>query len=432
MIKKILNSKFKKDLSFSYITQAITVSFGFIQLFLINRYFGVETYGQLAIIISTAGIFSSLLTARSSEAVTRFFKREELSKNFENAKFVLLIGFTIDLITAILLVMLIYLLSNFIAMTFLKDLNLSDEIIIYSFITFFLFLRGTLIGYFQSKEMFMKINIITIIESFFKVFGLLIAIYFFKFNSLEAVIYVFFLASLVSFLFALFSFLKSYLNEYLTINIIINTNLLQEYWSFNIKTFFSSSLKAGNQNIDNLIIGYFLNAEVVGIYQILKKVLSPIMIVATPFSMLVYPKLINYFEKNQKDKFKHIIVKISAYILMISMTYGFMSYVFLSDIFQLMNIEFDEIYSNYFLLVAILYILTSQMWWVRAFSNTVNPNYSIYMNLFATIFQLTITILLSKYFGFIGMLISIIVMNIIILNFWFRKGYKYVYTYIHT
>jgi O-antigen/teichoic acid export membrane protein len=432
MIKKILNTKFKKDLLFSYITQAITVSFGFIQLFLINKYFGVETYGQLAIIISTAGIFSSLLTARSSEAVTRFFKREELNKNFENAKFVLLIGFTIDFITAILLVALIYLFSNFIATIFLKNLNLSDEIIIYSFITFFLFLRGTLIGYLQSKEMFVKINIISIVESLFKVFGLLIAIYFFKFSSLKAVIYVFFFASLVSFLFAIFIFLKSYFREYFTVKIIINKSLLKEYWSFNIKTFFSSSLKAGNQNIDNLIIGYFLNAEVVGIYQILKKVLSPIMIIATPFSTLVYPRLINYFETNQKEKFKNIIIKISVYILFISMTYVLISYIFLSYIFRLMNIEFYDIYNNYFLLVAILYILTSQMWWVRAFSNTVNPNYSIYMNLFATIFQLTVTILLSNYFGFIGMLISIVFMNIIILSFWFRKGYKYVYTYIHT
>jgi len=81
MIKKLLNSKFKKDLSFSYLAQAITISFGFLQLFLINRYFGVATFGQLAIIMSTAGIFSSLLTARSSEAVTRFFKREELKLN---------------------------------------------------------------------------------------------------------------------------------------------------------------------------------------------------------------------------------------------------------------------------------------------------------------------------------------------------------------
>lgn len=39
---KLLNSKFKKDLIFSYFTQGVTIGFGFLQLFLINRYFGVE------------------------------------------------------------------------------------------------------------------------------------------------------------------------------------------------------------------------------------------------------------------------------------------------------------------------------------------------------------------------------------------------------
>lgn len=432
MITKFLNSKFKKDLSFSYVSQAVTICFGFVQIFLINRYFGVEIYGILAIIISTAGIFSALLTARSSEAVTRFFKREELNRNYENAKFVLFIGLGIDFITAILLLILIYSSSNFIAITFLKDLRLSDEIVIYSLITFFLFLRGTLIGYLQSKEMFVKINIISIIESFFKVIGISFIVFFLGLNSLKDIIMVFLCASVISFLYTLFIFLKSYIHQYKNINISYSKPLFKEYWSFNLKTFMSSSLKAGNQNIDNLIIGYFLNAEIVGIYQILKKILSPIMIIATPFSMLVYPKLISYFEKNQKNKFKHIITKVSLYILLISIIYIFISYALLSNIFQLMNIQFDNIYSTYFLLVAVLYILISQMWWVRAFSNTVNPNYSIYMNLFATIFQLTITILLSKYFGFVGMLLSIIAMNIIILSFWFRRGYNYVYTYIHT
>ena len=66
MLKKLINTK--------DFTQGITIGLGFIQLFLINRYFGVETYGQLAIIMSTAGIFSALLTARSSEAI--FYKRD--------------------------------------------------------------------------------------------------------------------------------------------------------------------------------------------------------------------------------------------------------------------------------------------------------------------------------------------------------------------
>jgi O-antigen/teichoic acid export membrane protein len=430
MIKKLLNSKFKKDLLFSYLTQAITISFGFVELFFINRYFGIVIYGQLAVIMSTAGIFSALLTARSSEAVTRFFKREELNKNYENAKFILIIGLSIDFITAIILVFLIYSLANFIAITFLKNINLSNEIIMYSFITFFIFLRGTFIGYLQSKEMFVKINTINIIESFCKILGLIVVIFIFKSYTLKNVIYIFLIASIISFIYTFFIFIKSYIYEYYQVKLKINKFILKEYWNFNIKIFFSSTLKAGNQNVDNLIISYFLNTEIVGIYQTLKKVLSPIIIVATPFSMLVYPKLIHYFETKQKEKFKNIITKISLYLFLLGIGYSLIAYCFLNLIFGLMNIRFEDIYNLYYILLAILYILLSQMWWLRAFSNTVNPNYSIYMNLFATFYQLIITVLVTKYFAFIGMLVSLIIMNILILSFWLRKGYKYVYIYI--
>jgi O-antigen/teichoic acid export membrane protein len=426
MIKKFLNTKFKKDLSFSYIAQSITITFGFIQLFLINKYFGVEVFGQLAIIISTAGIFSALLSARSSEAVTRFFKREELNKNYENAKFVLVIGFIIDFITSILLVLLIYFLSTFIATTFLKNVNLQDEIIVFSFISFITFLRGSMLGYLQSKEMFLDINMVTIVETVMKIVILLIFIFIVNDLFLINIIYSFLLAAILSFLYTTYVFFKSYKKNYDTVIFSVNKVLLKEYWSFNIKTFFSASLKAGNQNVDNLIIAYFLHAEIVGIYQIIKKMLSPIIIIATPFSMLVYPKLINYFETNNKTKFKHIIIKISFYILSIGVIYSFIFYFLLNFSFDLMYLKFDEIYYIYYLFLVGLMIINSQMWWVRAFSSTVNPNYSIYMNLFATVYQLIITILIIKYFGFIGMLVSIIIMNILIMGFWLKKGYEYV------
>jgi O-antigen/teichoic acid export membrane protein len=425
MFKKLLNSKFKKDLIFSYSTQFLTIIFGFIQLFLINRYFGVKIYGQLLLIMSIVGIFSSLLTARTSEAITKFFKREELNNNYENAVFVLIIGLLIDFITASILLLITYNLADFIAIKFLKNEHLSLMIVFYSFIIFFVFLRGTFIGYFQAKEMFIQINIITIMESFLKVLGLLLVIEFFKDFSLKNIIYVYLGATIGSFFYTIFIFTRSINKFFKSIQIKFNKFLFKEYWSFNIKTFFSSSLKAGNRNIDNLLIGFFLSDEVVGIYQTLKKIISPIMIVSTPFSMLIYPKLVYYFELGERKKFIMLIMKISFYILLIGILYSIISYLFLPLIFQLMNINFFGIYRIYYLLLIILTILVSQMWWVRIFSNVVNPSYSIYMNLFSMLYQLSISYLSVKMFGFIGLIISLIIMNIIIFIFWIKEGREY-------
>ncbi len=427
MLKKLINNKFKKDLSFSYLTQGLTVVFGFLQLFLITRYYGVDIFGQLTIIVSTAGIFSNLLSANSGEVVTRFFKREELNKNYINAKFVLFIGFAIDIATAFFLVLLIYFSSTFIATTFLKDISLEFEIIIYSFITFIFFLKGSLIGYLQSKEMFKAINGINIIESFSKILLLLIFIFIFNKLLLIDIILIFLISSIVSFLYALFIFLKSYLTEYISVPTKYNKTLFREYWHFNIKIFFSTSLKAGNNNIDNLILAYLSDSAVVGIYQIIKRILSPISLLIIPFTMLIYTKIIHFFETNQKEKFKNIIIKITTYLLLISISYIFISYFFLNNIFNLLDIEFKNNYNFYYFLVSIITILSVAQWWARIFSNTVNPNYSLYSNIFATLYQLSITIIISMNFGFIGMLLSIMTMNIILLLYWLKKGYNYVY-----
>ena len=423
---KLLNSKFKKDLIFSYFTQGVTIGFGFLQLFLINRYFGVETYGQLAIIMSTAGIFSALLTARSSEAITRFFTREMLNNNFQNAKFILFVGFCIDVITALFMIGLTYLLSEFVAETFMKNIKFSSEVFLYSFVIFFGFLRGTIFGYFQSKEMFFLINTITIFESFIKIVALILIVFVFSNSTLEDVIWTLIVASFLSFLYALIVFLKYYIQEFWTTHLFFNKVILKEYWSFNIKTFTSSSLKAGNNNIDNLLIAYFLNAQLVGFYQIIKKILSPIAIVVGPFSMLVYPKLVHFFEKKEADKFKNLIFKISSYIFLFSIFYILLGYVFIEEIFALMNIELSsELYVLYGLL-SVLILVTSMLWWTRVFSNVVDPNYSLYMNIFATIFQLTITVLATYLFSVNGLIVSMIVMNSIIGIYWLMKVRNYV------
>jgi len=435
MLNRLVNSKFKKDVLVSYFTQFYTVLMGFFQLFLINKYFGIEVFGQLSVIIATAGIFSSLLTARSSEAVTRFLKREFLKNNLKNVKFVLYIGFFIDFVTAIFLLLIIYLLSDKIAYYFLKNNNLNYEVFLYSFVTFFLFIRGTVMGYLLSKEMIFHIKMMEIIESSMKIILLIMCIYLFNFISLRNLIYIMIFSSFISLLYAYYIFFNSYIKALRNIKVNFNKNILKEYWNFNLKTFFSSSLKAGNQNLDNLMLGYFLNTEIVGLYQVLKKIASPILIIASPFSLIVYPKLIKYFETNQKNKFIDIILKISFYILVMSVVYSLITYLFLDNILKFMSININSLQYNvnlYYLFVLFLHILIAEMWWVRIFSNTVNPNYSIIMNLFATFYQLSITIIATKIFGLIGLLFSIMIMNFLILIFWLKKGYKYVYTYIHT
>lgn len=423
-IKKFFTSKFQIDLLFSYFTQGIVILFGFIQVFLINHYIGVYIYGQLMIISSSAGLFSLLLTPRTSEAITRFFTREILKNNFENAKFILIIGFFMDLVVALLTVLLIYMFSNFIAQTFMKDASSSKEVFLYSFIVFFTFLRGTIFGYFQSKKMFFTINTITIFESFNKMIMLIMIVFLFQQSSLYFLILSIVASSLFSFVYALILFIKKYKLEFKNTILIFNQDILKEYYKFNIKTFLSSSLKAGNLNIDNLVLGYFLNAQSVGVYQTIKKILSPIGIMVAPISMLVYPKIIELYELNKKNKLNSLILNISFCILLFSTIYVFAIGFLLDFIFHIMNIEYAKLNYCIYILLSILMLVTSMSWWTRIFSNVVNPNYSLCINIFAMCFQLSFTVYLTYLNEIYGLITSMIIMHIIIYIYYFIKLQK--------
>lgn len=404
MIKKILNSKFKKDLSFSYISQAIAVGFGFIQLFLINRYFGVETYGQLTIIMSTAGIFSALLTARSSEAITRFFTSEMINHNKENAKFVLLIGFCIDIITAFLMVGLTYIFSDFVAQTFMKDIKFSSELILYSFIVFFGFLRGTIFGYFQSKEMFILMNTITIIESFIKIILLILLIFIFTKISLNYLIWTLVVASSLSFMYAFVVFLKYYIQEFNATKFSYNKVILKEYWNFNIKTFVSSSLRAGATNIDNLILSYYANAETVGIYQTIKKIFFPLAFIMAPFSTLTINKFISYYESKKFSTLHSMIKKVTVKLLFVNIFVLIGLFLILKPFLTLQNIATNNFTYIAFLILAIFYSLPLYIWWGRNFIILHNPMLPIYSNFLLSVNSIWIPILLYKLNYFDGLI----------------------------
>jgi len=409
----LFKKSFISSLLFSYSSQGIIILAGFLQLYLINRFFGIEVFGQFSIIVATIGIFSSIVTARSSEAVTRFLKREELNANWGNAKLTVIIGLVIDIVTALLLLLLSYLVSSWFAELFLKNSALDLELFLYAFVVFFGFLKGTCMGFFQAKEQFITINMFNALGAVFNIVAISIALLFFE-HSLKILILAFVISSGISFFLTFIIFYNRFITQFSRSPLVFNTLLMKEYWSFNVKTFFSSSLKAGNQNVENLILGFFVNAESVGIYQTIKKTLGPIAIAVQPLSMLIYPKMIELVEKKEFNKLQLIIRKISLVVGICALIFGVIIGSSLSIIFELMDVVYEPEYLSYFIIIFAASLIASLLWWVRIFSNAVNPIYSVYLNLIATFFQLIITSILTFFYGLYGMLFALLLLQIIL------------------
>ena len=415
----MIDKHFKIHTLITYFSNAIVMGSGFVLMFIINRYAGVETYGELAIIVSTSGIISSLLTARSGEAVTRFFVREKISGNKANAKLVVLIGLFVDLVLGALVFLIFYLLSNSIAIYFLSNPELSYAVWSYSFITLFVFVRGSMKGYFQSHKYFKVLNSINVLESLLKILFLFISFFILNKMNINYIVYSYIMASLSVTIYITIIFTKRFIEEFRGVNILINKSLIKEYFLFNMKTFLSTTLKAGNNNIDNLILGYFTDTKTVGIYQTLKNILMPVNFIATPFSMMTVSKLTKLYEENKILEFKNLIKIITFKIFKIAIVVSIIIYIVLPYILEILKIE--NSYQNIFILLIIYSLLILLLWWSRIFATIVNPMMSIYGGIYMLIHNVTITILLTKLYGLYGLIISIVILFIIMNNYFIIK-----------
>jgi len=405
----------------TYMANAFTLISGFGSMYIITNYTSVEVYGILAIIAATSGILTNLVSARTSEAIVRFVKEEMIKGNKENIKLILFIGFFIDIFIGLIILGLFYLLANFIATTFIKDASYTYEVWIYSFITFFTYIKGVPYGLMQTKEKFMIINSFTIVENFLKIVLLVFIVFYLKEIKLIDIIYVQILVSIVSFIMFLSYFIKIYKKEYLEIPLRKDTELIKRYWSFNIKTFTSSFLKAGNQKLDTLILGYFIDPKTVGIYEIIKKIVAtPLGFLASPFNLLYYSKLVELYTNKKYDEFKGLIYNITLKITLISIVYlAFLLMLssYLIDIFDLLlKVDILRLYIILLAPYAIPYF-----WWGRVFSNAVDPMYSIYTNALYMFLYFTLVIMLTYQFELIGLLIGIGLSKIITSNYLFKK-----------
>lgn len=413
-IKKV--SKFKKDIFFSYLTQGIVMIFGFVNIFLITNYTGIDKYGQYAILVSSVGFMSLLLTARSGEAIVRFYKSSKIKNNYIDAKTYIFYGFIIDIITSILLYSLVVIFSDFIASSLLKDQTLTSIVVLFGVINIFVFLKGTIEGYLQANEMFYFFNGMKIFQILLLSISLFISFIFFG-KELINIVYSYIFVYSLSFIITLTIFLIYFHKEFKKIKIKINKSTFLEYIKFNSITFSSSAMKAGNQNFDSLILSYFTNPALVGIYTILKKFFMPINVAVKPFQTIMYPKLTQLWHEKNYKIFHESIIKTTKLLLFVAFMYFIILIIFSDYLISFFNLDYANIYTVLYSFI-IYFALVPLIWWSRNFSNIINPMFSLISTSLNTILQLTLCTLLTYLYGIEGLIIGLISIKIIIVIYW--------------
>ena len=386
-------------------------------MLIINNYAveGITTFGQLTLIISTAGLISSALSMRTAEAVTKFLL--EL-KNDKDKKTIILTSFFSDIIISFFVFIVLFLFSNKISLIFLKSTLHVDSIFYYSLISVIEIMRGLPHALFQSKKLFNWINFFLGFRSLLQI---IIITFLFKFgyNDLESIISGLLIGSFILIVMEYSLFLNKTLRIFFNKES-INYLILNKYIKFNIVTFSSTSIKALHQHLDKLIIGYFFSVNLVGIYATLKKITSPIIFFAAPLQLIYYPKIIEWNKKN-KSKIVDIINKSLRKLSLAGILYSSILLMALPYALNLTGIAFNDKYYLYVSIILLITILNNNQWWTRSYANATNPIYSVYLNTFSLLFQPLICLPMTFYLNFEGFLFSQVILSSLLLFIWIIK-----------
>ena len=178
-----------------------------------------------------------------------------------------------------------------------------------------------------------------------------------------------------------------------------------------LKNFFSTFFKSFNSKIDEIFLVYFAGAESLGVYGLMKKGISPVYFISQPLSASVQAEILDLYQSKPKS-IKNRLVQINKSIYTASLIlipiFIFVSLVYL----YFLDVEVDSsvILTSSFIGLSALVI--NGLWWVRSFTNAVDPIYSLKAALFFSIFNLIFMPMLAYFYTGLGVSLVILIGSI--------------------
>lgn len=420
LYKKVLD-RIKKGYGLSYVHQFLILFNALFLIFIFNYFDEDLAYGKYILLISSIGFISNFSGFNSGEGVVFF-----LSKNHDFSK-VIKVGVITDVIVGIAMLLIVILASPYLSSNYLY--LEAHVIIIFALKTLFKTLRNNITGYWIYKKQFNKLYWIQIIELLLTLLLISMALISEEKFSLKSIIII---ESANSFLFMIIAYIififdykrerKSFSNDSPRESLKISTFVI-----YNSKLFISQALKAGNKKIDVLLLGYFLTPMEVGIYDKIKKPFVVINSLVNPLRQLNYPYLLNLINEDKTKEVRDFLKKSSYRLSVFISPYLVLLIVFKKNIFELLNVIPSPSINILFFTLLITSFYQTLFWWVRIFSNSINPILSVKANLISTIILVSFSSILLRYYEFDGLSIALYVNFISLALFWWINLKKYVY-----
>jgi O-antigen/teichoic acid export membrane protein len=412
----LIDARFRCNVFFSYGTQLARLGLGFISVTLITRYGGIDVYGMVALLTALTGMLTNLMTFRTNEAVIYFYKRGEVENQPGFCRMALMLGLLLDLAMGVAAFFLIKAMAQEIASGLLKHPEVDATVAVFAGTMLSTFLRGTALGLLVAERRFKTINSLALGEQALKALLIAVIVVLDLGMTLEHVVLATLAAAASATCVVYFLPISKLFGDLRSA--VVPREGLRKFLGFSANTFFSSSLKFGNQNIDAIILGYVTTPALVGVYSLFRQFINPINMMAVPFTLQVYPQFVSAIVKKRPDLIRATITHANR--LLSGGGLGLFLVVVPVLIYygrwNKLHFSLDQYLAFGVMFLSVFVI--QQMWWTRPFANSVNPTLSVKAGLLASAILPVATFVLTARFGLVGTACGVLLTNVALYRFW--------------
>jgi Membrane protein involved in the export of O-antigen and teichoic acid len=391
--------QFIKDVGLIGITQTLTNLGSFFLLPVITKILGSYDYGIWAQINITVSLLSSLALMGLSTGVIRFLSSEKDKDKIREGFFsvIFFVSFT-----GLLVSIVIFLLSDFLAASIFKDTHTSGYIKVGAFLIFLSAVNQISIFYFRIFQQTKTLAILTL----FQTFGQLILILSLLFTGfgLFGVISAALIAQGLLFIISVYKIISQIGFR------IPRFSQIGEYLKYSAPLTPNSLLKWVTDSSDRYMVTYFLGLSPVGIYSASYALGNLITLFIAPIQFILFPELTRLFDEGKIDEVKVYLSYSMKYFLLIAIpaVFGlsalakpllkiFTTQEFISGSIVIPFIALSGLFSGVFQIVINITYLVKR------------TKFNIYINTFAALSNIVFNVLLIPSIGFVGAAIATLI-----------------------
>ena len=405
------------------ITNAIVSLRGLILIPILTKTLGASGYGIWAQIIVTISLITPIAMLGLPFAMVRFLAAEKNKKEIQEGVYSVLFAV---LFLGLIFSLLLYALSNSIALTIIRDASATPLIKIASIIILLGALDGATLEFFRTFGQMKKYSALTLLQTFGEVCLVALAV-FYGFGLLGAVvsllisrIIVFLISfsliiSKIGFAIPTFTQIKSRLKPYLLFGLPMVPAVISA-WVINMS--------------DRYIIGYFMGSAPVGIYAAAYGIGNTILMFISPISTVLYPTISKLWEEDKLEDVKTHLKYSVKYFLMIAIPSAFGLSVLARQI--LITLSTSEFVSSGVLILSISAFSTVLYGGSSILGNVFvlikKTKYNAYLLAIAAVTNIILNIILIPPMGILGAAIATLFtfLELFMCRFYFsRKFFKF-------